>query len=121
MRPPGIRFEDLPQIDIILLTHNHYDHLDIKTMKKLAAKFKPAIYSPLGVGKYLERKGIGNITEMDWWDEAEDRSGIISLSAPRPSIFRAAACSTVTGPSGRVLRCRREKGSIYYSGRYRLW
>jgi hypothetical protein len=71
MRPPGIRFEDLPNIDIILLTHNHYDHLDIATMKKLAARFSPDIYTPLGVGKFLERKGIGNVTEMDWWDEAE--------------------------------------------------
>ena len=50
MRPPGIRYEDLPGIDIILLTHNHYDHLDIKTLKRLARDFNPVIYCPLGSG-----------------------------------------------------------------------
>jgi L-ascorbate metabolism protein UlaG (beta-lactamase superfamily) len=75
MRPPGIRFEDLPGIDIILLSHNHYDHLDIKTLKKLHEQFRPAVYCPLGVGKYLRNNGIDMVTEMDWWDErpiAED-------------------------------------------------
>jgi L-ascorbate metabolism protein UlaG (beta-lactamase superfamily) len=46
--PPGVRFEDLPKIDIVLLSHNHYDHLDVATLKKLVARDDPRIITPLG-------------------------------------------------------------------------
>jgi L-ascorbate metabolism protein UlaG (beta-lactamase superfamily) len=115
MRPPGIRFEDLPKIDIILLTHNHYDHLDIRTLKRLAELYKPEIYTPLGVGKYLERKGIGNITEMDWWDESELANGLKVLCTPAQHFSgRGMFDRDKTLWSGFALMT--EKGSIYYSG-----
>lgn len=69
VRPAGVPFEKLPQIDLILLSHNHYDHLDIGTMKRLAERFTPTIVVPLGVKAYLENQGIGNIIELDWWNE----------------------------------------------------
>ncbi len=69
MRPPGIRFEDLPQIHIILISHNHYDHLDITTLKKLIRKYDPKIITPLGVGAYIESLGAKHIVDMDWWQE----------------------------------------------------
>jgi L-ascorbate metabolism protein UlaG (beta-lactamase superfamily) len=115
MRPPGIRFEDLPKIDIILLTHNHYDHLDIRAMEKLAEKFQPAIYTPLGGGKFLERKGIGNITEMDWWDEATTASGLKLICTPAQHFSgRGIFDRDKTLWSGFALMT--ENGSIYYSG-----
>jgi L-ascorbate metabolism protein UlaG (beta-lactamase superfamily) len=115
MRPPGIRFEDLPPIDIILLTHNHYDHLDIKTMQRLAELYGPAIYTPLGVGKYLEKKGIGNITGMDWWDEAETVQGLKLICTPAQHFSgRGTFDRDRTLWSGFALKT--EKGSIYYSG-----
>lgn len=64
--PPGIRFDDLPHIDLLLLSHNHWDHLEIGTVKKLAARDKPRIICPLGVKAFLEQEGVGNVTEMDW-------------------------------------------------------
>jgi L-ascorbate metabolism protein UlaG (beta-lactamase superfamily) len=115
MRPPGIRFEDLPNIDIILLTHNHYDHLDIVTMKKLAEQFNPEIYTPLGVGKFLERRGIGNITEMDWWDETKIATGLSIICTPAQHFSgRGMFDRDRTLWSGFALMT--EKGSIYYSG-----
>jgi L-ascorbate metabolism protein UlaG (beta-lactamase superfamily) len=115
MRPPGIRFEDLPKIDIILLTHNHYDHLDIKTMKKLSDQIGPFICTPLGVGKYLERNGIGNITEMDWWDEVKIESGLSLICLPAQHFSgRGMFDRDRTLWSGFALMT--EKGSIYYSG-----
>lgn len=69
MRTPGIRFEDLPKIDAIILSHNHYDHLDIQTLKQLSGMFSPLFLVPLGVKAFLEQNKISNIKELDWWDE----------------------------------------------------
>jgi L-ascorbate metabolism protein UlaG (beta-lactamase superfamily) len=115
MRPPGIRFEDLPEIDIILLTHNHYDHLDIKTLTRLVDKYHPKIYCPLGVGLYLERKGIGNVKEMDWWDSSEIDAGISVICTPAQHFSgRGMFDRDRTLWCGFALVTR--KGSIYYSG-----
>lgn len=67
MRPPGIRFEDLPRIDVVLLSHNHYDHLDIRTVVRLNERFHPKFVQPLGVGQYLEEHGIAVHPDLDWW------------------------------------------------------
>lgn len=63
--------EDLPQIDAVLISHDHYDHLDYGSIKKLAEK-TGHFYVTLGVGAHLERWGVPTekITELDWWDEA---------------------------------------------------
>lgn len=68
-RPPGIDFEDLPPIDTVLLSHNHYDHLDIETVKHLKDNFDPKFIVPLGVERYLHSQGIDNTIRMDWWDK----------------------------------------------------
>ncbi|KAB7732159.1 twin-arginine translocation pathway signal [Rudanella paleaurantiibacter] len=65
-RPPGIRFEDLPKIDLILLSHNHWDHLDIGTVEKIWARDQPRLVCPLGVKAFLEQKGYEKVTELDW-------------------------------------------------------
>jgi L-ascorbate metabolism protein UlaG (beta-lactamase superfamily) len=61
--------EDLPDIDLLIISHDHYDHLDYKTIQKLDAKTK-LIYTSLGVASHLNYWGIDNkkIIEFDWWD-----------------------------------------------------
>lgn len=66
VRTPGIRFEDLPHIDLVLISHNHYDHLDVSTIRKLQEVYQPLFIVPLGVGRFLEKKGISNFKELDW-------------------------------------------------------
>lgn len=68
VRPPGIRFEDLPPIDVVLLSHNHYDHCDLRTLKRLARGHHPRVVVPLGCRAFLEGKGIPIFAELDWWD-----------------------------------------------------
>lgn len=73
--------EDMPAIDLLVITHNHYDHLDTKTVSKLRSKIK-AIYTPLGVGKSIDGCFSQSlpITEMDWW-ETENVTPDITLTA----------------------------------------
>jgi L-ascorbate metabolism protein UlaG (beta-lactamase superfamily) len=74
---------DLPAIDVLLLTHDHYDHLDHRTIKKLNSKTKQIITS-LGVGSHLEYWGIPKekITELDWWDTATINTDVTFTAAP---------------------------------------
>lgn len=67
MRPPGIAFNDLPKIDLVLLSHNHYDHLDIDTLKHIHDKYNPQFIVPLGVSQYLIKNNIQLVRELDWW------------------------------------------------------
>jgi L-ascorbate metabolism protein UlaG (beta-lactamase superfamily) len=65
---PGVKFEDLPPIDFVLVSHNHYDHMDLCTLRKLKQKFDPPLYVSAGNKRYLEKKGFQNVAEFDWWD-----------------------------------------------------
>lgn len=66
--PPGIRFEDLPPIDAVLISHNHYDHLDLPTLRRLEEEHAPRFYVGLGNEALLRQQGIREVVEMDWWD-----------------------------------------------------
>lgn len=65
---PGIHFNDLPPIDAVVVSHDHYDQLDIPTLKKLSDKWAPKIYVGLGNKPLLDKHGIKNVIEMDWWE-----------------------------------------------------
>ncbi|MCF6319733.1 MAG: MBL fold metallo-hydrolase, partial [Proteobacteria bacterium] len=69
VRAPGVKIKDLPAIDIVLISHNHYDHLDIPTLKTIVEKHNPKILVGLGVGTLLRSKGLNNVLELDWWQE----------------------------------------------------
>jgi L-ascorbate metabolism protein UlaG (beta-lactamase superfamily) len=68
VNPPGVAFDDLPPIDAVLLTHNHYDHLDKASLWRIAERFKPQFVGPLGIDDHLRRGGktIGSIITLDW-------------------------------------------------------
>ena len=67
--PPAIAAPDLPPIDILLLSHNHYDHLDVPTLKTLAANPATQVLVPLGLGRMMQKLGFARVQELDWWDE----------------------------------------------------
>ena len=71
---PGISIEELPHIDLIVISHNHYDHLDRLTLEKIYQKQEdqpPKIFVPLRQKKWFEGLDITNVVEMDWWEEQE--------------------------------------------------
>ncbi|HEX6377181.1 MAG TPA: MBL fold metallo-hydrolase [Allosphingosinicella sp.] len=68
VRAPGVRFEDLPKIDLVLVSHNHYDHLDLPTLKRLWQRDRPLIVTSLGNDHILGGAGIGALA-LDWGGE----------------------------------------------------
>jgi L-ascorbate metabolism protein UlaG (beta-lactamase superfamily) len=64
-RAPGVRFEDLPRIDLVLVSHNHYDHMDVATLKRLWERDRPLIVTSLGNDTILRQDGIES-KALDW-------------------------------------------------------
>jgi L-ascorbate metabolism protein UlaG (beta-lactamase superfamily) len=69
VRKPGVAFDDLPHIDLVLLSHNHYDHLDLRTLKRLRKAFSPTIVIAAGDAPLVGPLGFKEMHELDWWDE----------------------------------------------------
>lgn len=65
--PPPLPLGKLPEVDVVLISHNHYDHLDVDTIKSLGNK--PLYFVPLGLKTFFEDLGISNVVELDWWQE----------------------------------------------------
>jgi len=67
---PGIAFEKLPPIDVVLQSHNHYDHLDDATVRRLTRAHPSASWIvPLGLAPFVTTRGARDVTELDWWQE----------------------------------------------------
>jgi L-ascorbate metabolism protein UlaG (beta-lactamase superfamily) len=114
-RQPGIRFEDLPKIDVILLSHNHYDHLDLATLKRLSRIHNPRIITSLGITAYLKQRGINQSVDMDWWDEIAINEVVRVQSVPAQHFSaRGTFDRNKTLWSGFVLK--RKEGNIYFAG-----
>ncbi len=82
VRAPGVAFEDLPRIDLVLLSHNHYDHMDLPSLSRIGRRWAPPIVTGLGNARTLIPAGIGNVVELDWWDSAVPLPGIAVRYVP---------------------------------------
>ncbi len=80
--PPPVALEALPKIDAVVISHDHYDHLDVATVRHLAQN-GAHFFLPLGIGAHLERWGVpgAQFTELDWWQSA-DIAGLKLTSTP---------------------------------------
>ena len=122
--PPPIELENLPFIHAVLISHDHYDHLDMKTVKALSARGS-GFYVPIGIGAHLERWGVPGeqIHEFEWWQEAT-LDGIRVVSTParhysgrRLTDYKASLWSSwaVAGPKHRIFY----SGDTGYSPHFR--
>lgn len=81
VRPPGLRFEDLPRIDAVVLSHDHYDHLDLPTLRRIGDTWPGVrVFAGLGTRALLAKTGL-EVIELDWW-EARELKGITVRSVP---------------------------------------
>lgn len=74
-QPPGVAMDDLPPIDVVVVSHNHYDHLDRSSIVLLNERSggKTLFLVPLGLKPWMEKLGITNVVELDWWQHHEVR------------------------------------------------
>ncbi len=111
---PGVRMDDLPLIDIVLLSHNHYDHMDLATLRTIVKKSNPRIITGLGNAHYLARKGMSGAHEMDWWDTVETRG--FSVTAVPSQHFSARTLSDRNATLWCGFIIETPAGTIYFAG-----
>ena len=80
VRQPAVRFEDLPAISTVLLSHNHYDHCDRATLARLAKRFDPVVITPIGNGALVKSTGLRKVEELDWWQDAKTSTLPLTLT-----------------------------------------
>jgi len=78
LNPPGLAFEALPRIDVVVISHDHYDHLDRPSVQQLAATHRPLFLVPLGLKAWFASLGIERVTELDWWQS--QRVGAVTFT-----------------------------------------
>jgi L-ascorbate metabolism protein UlaG (beta-lactamase superfamily) len=112
---PGIAFEDLPPIDVVLVSHNHYDHFDIPTLRRLAKDGVPHSVVPLGNLDLMRSTGIPAVDELDWWQSIPLSSHVTVTLVPAQHFSSRTLWDrnrtlwggfVISGPSG----------NVYYAG-----
>lgn len=113
--------DELPQINYVLISHNHFDHLDSNTVKALNQRFPDIVWIvPVGLRSFLEKRGVAHIVQLKWWQQKELQEGIVVTAVPAQhfsgrSIFdlnKSHWCGFVLD----VLRNNGEIRNFYFAG-----
>src|SRR5205807_1539569 len=116
-RPPGLAFDELPPIDVVVISHNHYDHCDLPTLARLDKAFHPCFFVPLGDAKLLARAGISGAVELDWWDARPLSDALKLVCVPaRHDTGRGLSDQDRTLWSGWILDAGGPAGAVYFAG-----
>ena len=113
-RGPGVRHADLPRIDIVLISHNHYDHLDLQTLRWLAGRGGAVFIVPIGVRKLLRSEKIGPAHELDWGEEIKVDTTTVYCVPALHFAGRGIFDRAKTLWCGYVIR--NESGIVYFAG-----
>ena len=112
--PPGLRFDDLPPIHLVLISHDHYDHLDLETVRLLEQRHRPQFLVPLGLKEWLDRVGIRNVEEFDWWDTRKVQDCVVIVR--QSSTSQAEPFGIAIDAYGRGGACREHGGTFSSRG-----
>jgi L-ascorbate metabolism protein UlaG (beta-lactamase superfamily) len=109
---PGVPFGELPRVDVVLVTHDHRDHMDLPTLERLGPA--PLYVVPLGNAERLRKLGLPRVVELDWWQTHEHESLSVTLVPARHWSMREPWNRNDTLWGGFVVRS--PEGSFYHSG-----
>lgn len=113
--PPALDYADLPPLDIALISHNHYDHLDEPTVRRLAQEHPQLVFVvPMGLKRWLLRRNIRNVIELDWWQSAEVLGGQVHAVPVQHFSGRTATDRNATLWCGLVLAHKGRK--LFFAG-----
>jgi L-ascorbate metabolism protein UlaG (beta-lactamase superfamily) len=82
VRAPALTIDGLPPLDVVVVSHNHYDHLQPASLRAIEARHRPEFVTMLGLGPYLRRLGLSRVVELDWWESVETAKGTRMTSVP---------------------------------------
>lgn len=108
----GLRLADLPALDALLITHNHYDHLDAPSVRALRRDLP--VFAPAGLGSWFRRLGFSRVTEMLWWDRAQLGPVAITFVPARHWSRRRIGDTNRSAWGGFVVEGR--EGTLYHAG-----
>lgn len=116
--PPPLEIDQLPKIDYVFITHDHYDHLDRKTVKKLFKRFPNILWIvPEGLKEWFAKFGIHNVKELNWWDEMTIDGSFKITSVPAQHFSgRMKLASNKTLWQGLVFQDLRNSKTFYLAG-----
>ena len=116
-QPVPVALEALPPLDAVIVSHDHYDHLDLPTVRALAAREVPFVTS-LGVGAHLEAWGIppARIVELDWWEHASLRGGDLVLRAAPSQHFSGRGVSDRNATLWSSFAVETARHRLFFSG-----
>jgi L-ascorbate metabolism protein UlaG (beta-lactamase superfamily) len=116
-QPVPVHLRDMPPVDAVLISHDHYDHLDYPTIRALAKSDVPFVTS-LGVGAHLESWGIApeRITELDWWESHRLPGGDLEIIAAPSQHFSGRTLKTRNSTLWSSLIMRSARHSVFFSG-----
>ncbi|MBN8706921.1 MAG: MBL fold metallo-hydrolase [Bacteroidetes bacterium] len=80
IRNPGIPFDSLPSIDIVLVSHNHYDHFDLPTLVRIGKRDRPVLITGLGNKDLIDTTLFSKVYETDWWQDVETETGRMKIT-----------------------------------------
>ncbi|MBM7567290.1 L-ascorbate metabolism protein UlaG (beta-lactamase superfamily) [Paenibacillus sacheonensis] len=110
---PGINIADVPPIDVILISHSHYDHLNIASLKQLTGS--KMLIVPVGLADKLRRKGFSSIIELDWWQSAVVR-GVTFNFVPAQHWTRRTLVDTNSSRWGGFVVESKDAPTVYFAG-----
>lgn len=113
--PPGVAIDTLPPIDLVILSHDHYDHLDRATVQTLVNRHPRSQWiAPLGVGEWLRARGANVLAELDWWQNVRTRGLEVTCTPAQHFSGRRINNRNSTLWSGWVIRA--DDRAVYFAG-----
>jgi L-ascorbate metabolism protein UlaG (beta-lactamase superfamily) len=116
-QPVPVRLREMPPVDLVIVSHDHYDHLDYPTIRELAKRHVPFVTS-LGVGAHLEAWGVipELITELDWWESHSLAGGGLTVTAAPSQHFSGRALKDRNATLWSSFVIRSERHAVFFSG-----